>query len=170
MMATWRSTGIAVASGLAVATLLLGGCRDYRVQEVAPLPPRVEVEGPDYLRVQVVDMAKQPLAASELPTLQRAGVRWEYKVQFTNSGSTGVRLDEVQDRLRSLTGVATTSATKLPPSRVEPGGTTPITVRATLSSSDVQQKAELQGIQELTFKGQDDGGKPVQVVVRVPLS
>jgi hypothetical protein len=153
-----------------VLTGLVPACRDYRVQEVAPLPPRVEVEGPDYLRVQVVDMAKQPLAASELPSLQRAGARWEYKVQLTNTGSTGVRLDEVQDRLRSLTGVATTNTTKLPPSRVEPGGTTPIAVRATLSSSDLQQKAELQGVQELTFRGQDDGGKPVQVIVRVPLS
>ncbi len=162
--------GALVVLVLVLASLLVGGCRDYREQEVAPLPPRVEVEGPEYLRVQVADMAKQPMAASELPAMQRAGVRWEYTVQFTNSGSTGVRLDEVQDQVRSLTGVATTNTTKLPPSRVEPGGTTPITVRAALSSSDLQQKADLQGVQELTFQGKDDGGNPVRVVVRVPLS
>lgn len=159
--------GMLLLFGLMIAWLV-PACRDYRMQEVAPLPPRVEVEGPEFLRVAVVDMAKRPLAASELPVFHRAGFRWDYAVRFTNTGATGVRLEELENRLRSLTGVTATETISLP-SRVEPGGTTPITVRAVLSSSDQRQRGDVQGVQELTFRGRDDNGQPVRVVVRVPL-
>jgi hypothetical protein len=152
----------------AAASLFLGACRDYRVEELAPLPPRVEVRGPEHLRVEVTDMAKRPVAASELPQFQRAGFRWDYTVRFAETGDVGVRLERLENQLRSQTGVTSTESTTLP-SRVEPKGTTPINVRAVLTTSDTRQPGDLRGIQTLTFRGQDDRNQPVEVVVRVPL-
>jgi len=154
--------------GLAALGLLLGACRDYRAEELAPLPPRVEVRGPDHLRVEVVNMAKRPLAASELTQFQRAGVRWDYTVRFTDTGGVGVRLEGLENQLRSQTGVTATETISLP-SRVEPNGSTPVTVQAALATSDPGQPGNLRGIQTLTFRGRDDRGGPVEVVVRVPL-
>lgn len=151
---------------MVLPALLVGGCRDYRVEEVAPLPARVEVQGP--LQAQVVDLAKQPLPVSALPQLQRAGVRWDYTLQLTDTSGTGVRLEQLENVVQSRTGVTARETTTLP-SRVEPRGTTPIRVRATLSTSDPAQPGNLQGVQTLTFRGQDDQGRPVEVVVRVPL-
>jgi hypothetical protein len=155
--------------GLVLVSVLFAACRDYRVQEVAPLPTRIEVEGPTGLTAVVADMQKRPLEQKELPALHRAGFRWDYTVRVTNTGSSGVRLEQVDNRLRSLTGVTATETSTLP-SRVEAGGTTPISVRAALSSTDPMQRGELQGVQELTFRGRDDAGQPVRLVVRVPLA
>jgi hypothetical protein len=161
--------GIVLLLAIVLAGLFAPGCRDYRVQEVAPLPTRVEVEGPEQLRAVVTDMKKRPLAGSELAQFHRAGVRWDYTVRFTSTAQSGVLLEQVENRLKSLTGATALQTVQLPPSRVEPGGTTPITVHAELSSSNPSQRGELQGVQELTFRGRDDAGQPVRVVVRVPL-
>ncbi|MFB3819706.1 MAG: hypothetical protein ACE147_18775 [Candidatus Methylomirabilales bacterium] len=152
----------------AAASLFLGACRDYRFEELAPLPPRVEARGPEHLRVEVTDMAKRAVPASELPQFQRAGFRWDYAVRFTETGGVGVRLERLENQLRSQTGVTSTESITLP-SRVEPKGSTPITVRAVLTTSDPGQPGNLRGIQTLTFRGRDDRGQPVEVVVRVPL-
>jgi hypothetical protein len=160
--------GSVLLATIVLVGLVMPACRDYRVQEVAPLPARVEVEGPQELRAVVTDMKKRPLAASELAQFNSAGYRWDYTVRFTSTAPSGVRLEQVENRVKSLTGTTTLESTQLP-SRVESGGTTPITVHAVLSSSNPGQRGALQGVQELTFRGRDDGGQPVQVVVRVPL-
>jgi hypothetical protein len=160
--------GIVLLAVIALAGPFVPGCRDYRVQEVAPLPTRVEVEGPEQLRAVVTDMNKRPLTASELAQFQTAGFRWDYTVRFTSTAPSGVRLEQVENKLTNLTGVARTDTVTLP-SRVEPGGTTPIKIQAMLATSNPAQRGELQGVQELTFLGKDDAGAPVRVVVRVPL-
>lgn len=163
-----RSPGRLLWIGLAAAGLVLGGCRDYRFEEIAPLPPRVEVRGPEHLKVEVTDTTKRAVPASELPQFQRAGFRWDYTVRFTETGGVGVRLERLENQLRSQTGVTSTESVTLP-SRVEPKGSTPISVRALLTTSDPGQQGNLRGIQTLTFRGQDDRNQPVEVVVRVPL-
>jgi hypothetical protein len=52
---------------------------------------------------------------------------------------------------------------------VESGGTTPIFIDATLSTSNPEEPGNLTGVEELVFLGQDDQGASVRVVVRVPL-
>jgi hypothetical protein len=153
--------------GAALLTVL-PACRDYRAEEVMPLPPQVEARAPGHLKVQVENTAKRPLGASELPQFQRAGFRWDYTVRFMETGGVGVRLERLENQVRSATGVTATETITLP-SRVEPNGSTPISVRAVLSTSDPAQRGNLTGLQTLTFRGQDDRGQPVEVVVRVPL-
>ena len=154
--------------GLSVAVLLAGaGCEPY-VREVAKLPLQVEVENPGHLRVVVVDPTKRPLAPSELAPFQRAGSRWDYTVRFTETGGVGVQFREVQATVRSLAGVTATRTIPLA-SRVEPQGTTPIFIHATLSTSNPEEPENVTGVEELVFFGQDDRGVPVRVVVRVPL-
>jgi hypothetical protein len=100
--------------------------------------------------------------------LQRAGSRWDYTVRFTETAGVGVQLREVQATVRSLAGVKTTRTIPLA-SRVEPQGTTPILINATLSTSNPEEPENLTGVEDLVFLGQDDRGVPVRVVVRVPL-
>jgi hypothetical protein len=80
----------------------------------------------------------------------------------------GVQLLMVEATVRSLTGITSTTVTRLP-SRVEPQGTTPIQIHAVLSSSNPEEPGNVTGVQELTFLGSDDRGDPVRVIVRVPL-
>ena len=154
--------------GLSVAVLLAGAGCEYHVREVAKLPLQVEVENPGHLRVVVVEARKRALPAAELPPYQRAGSRWDYTVRFTETSGVGVQFREVQATVRSLTGVRATRTIPLA-SRVEPGGTTPIFIDATLSTSNPEEPGNLTGVEELVFLGQDDRGAPVRVVVRVPL-
>ena len=154
--------------GLWVTLVILGvGCA-HRVRDVATLPIQVEVENPGNLRVVVVSATKRPLAAAELPRLHRAGSRWEYTVRFTDTAGVGVRFQEVRSTVRSLTGATTTLTIPLV-SRVDPQGMTPIFINATLSTSDPGEPGNLTGVQELLFRGQDDRGGLVRVVVLVPL-
>lgn len=148
--------------------LLVGAGCEYHVREAAKLPLRVEVENAGRLRVVVVNPAKRPLAPSELPTFQRAGSRWDYTVRFTETGGVGVQFRQVQATVRSLTGITATRTIPLA-SRVEPGGTTPIFIDATLSTFNPEEPGNLTGVQELVFLGQDDRGAPMRVTVRVPL-
>jgi hypothetical protein len=132
------------------------------------LPVRIEAESPPHLRVAVINPTKRPLAPNELPPLTRAGSRWDYAVQFTDTGGIAVQFREVQATVRSLTGITATRTFPLP-SRVEPQGTTPIQIEATLVTSDPERPGSLTGVQELVFLAQDDSGRPVRVFVRVPL-
>ncbi len=143
------------------------GC-EYRAPELPKLPVRIEVESPPHLRVAVISLTKRPLAPHELPPLTSAGARWDYSVQFTDTGGVAVQFREVQAAVRSLTGITATRTIPLP-SRVEPQGTTPIAIEATLSTSNPERPGSLTGVQELVFLGQDDRGQPVRVFVRVPL-
>lgn len=154
--------------GLWVAVLLAGTGCEYRVPEVAKLPVRIEIENPGHLRVAVINPSKRALAPSELGPFQRAGSRWDYTVQFTDTTGVGVQFREVQATVRSLAGVATTRTIPLA-SRVEAEGTTPIYIDATLSTSNPEEPGNLTGVQELVFLGQDDRGAPVRLIVRVPL-
>jgi hypothetical protein len=147
---------------------LAGPSCEYRAPEVPKLPVRIEAESPPHLRVSVINPTKRPLAPSELPPLTRAGARWDYSVQFTETGGIGVEFREVQATVRSLTGITATRAIPLP-SRVEPRGTTPIAIDAYLVTSNPENPGNLTGLQELVFLGQDDSGRPVRVFVRVPL-
>jgi hypothetical protein len=52
---------------------------------------------------------------------------------------------------------------------VEPRGTTPIAIDAYLSTSNPENPGNLTGVQELVFLAQDDSGRPVRIIVRVPL-
>jgi hypothetical protein len=154
--------------GLTFGWLLVGASCEYRVREVAKLPLQVEVENPGHLRVAVVSAAKRPLTPQELPAFHLAGSRWEYAVRFTDTAGVAVQFREVQATVRSLTGLA--AARTLPlASRVEPQGTTSISIDAYLSTSDPEEPGNLTGVQELIFLGQDDHGQPVRVTVRVPL-
>jgi len=147
---------------------LVGASCEYRAPDLPKLPAGIQVDGPPHLRVAVVNPSKRPLAPNELPPLTRAGSRWDYSVQFTDTGGVGVQFREVQATVRSLTGI--TGARTIPlPSRVEPQGTTPIGIDATLSTSNPETPGNLTGVQELVFLGQDDSGRPVRVFVRVPL-
>jgi len=154
--------------GRSVAGLVAGAGCEYRAPEAPKLPVRIEVESPPHLQVAVVNTTKRPLAPNELPPLTRGGARWDYSVQFTDTGGVGVQLREVQATVRSLTGISATRTIPLP-SRLEPQGTTPIQINATLSTSDPERPGSLTGIQELVFLGQDDRGQAVRVFVRVPL-
>lgn len=154
--------------GLWVAVLLAGAGCEYRAPEVAKLPVRIEIENPGHLRVAVSNPSKRALAPQELGTFQRAGWRWDYAVQFTDTAGVGVEFREVQATVRSLAGVAATRTIPLA-SRVEPHGTTPISIHATLSTSNPEAPENLSGVEELVFLGADDRGAPVRVIVRVPL-
>lgn len=145
-----------------------GASCEYRPPELPKLPVGVEVESPPHLRVVVVNVTKRPIAPSELPPLTRAGSRWGYSVQFTDTGGIAVQFREVLATVRSLTGITATRTIPLP-SRVEPQGTTPIQIDATLTTSDPERSGSLTGVQELVFFGQDDSGRPVRILVRVPL-
>lgn len=153
---------------LVAALMWAGASCEYHIREVAKLPLQVEVENPGYLRVAVVNATKRPLAAAELPPFHREGSRWDYTVRFTDTGGVGVRFREVQATVRSLTGIAASRTIPLA-SRVEPQGTTPISIDAFLSSSNPEEPGNLTGVQELVFLGRDDHGQPVRVIVRVPL-
>jgi len=168
MMDITRREFVSGLCGAGAAVLLAGaGCGPH-VREVAKLPLQVEVENPGHLRVEVVNPTKRPLAPSELTPFQRAGSRWDYTVRFTETDGVGVQFREVQATVRSLAGV--TAARTIPlASRVEPQGTTPIFIHATLSTSNPEEPENLTGVEELVFFGQDDRGVPVRVVVRVPL-
>jgi hypothetical protein len=132
------------------------------------LPLRVEVENPGYLQVAVVNPSKRGLTTAELPPLTRAGSRWDYTVRFTETAGIGVQFREVQATVRSLTGITKVLTIPLA-SRVEPDGTTPISIEAVLTTSNPDEPGNLTGVQELIFLGQDDQGQPVRVIVRVPL-
>ncbi|HSD50888.1 MAG TPA: hypothetical protein VLG48_05715 [Candidatus Methylomirabilis sp.] len=147
---------------------LAGASCEYRAPELPKLPVRIEVEGPPHLKVAVINPTKRALAPNELPPLTRAGSRWDYSVQFTDTGGKAVQFREVQATVRSLTGITATRTIPLP-SRVEPQGTTPIQIDAILATSDPERFGSLTGIQELVFLAQDDSGRPVRILVRVPL-
>ncbi len=152
---------------LAVVLLLAGtGCEP--LPELPKLPAQVEVENPGQLRIVVDRGTKRPLAPPELPPLTRAGSRWEYAVRFTDTGGVGVQFREVQATVRSLSGIASTRTIPLA-SRVEPHGTTPISIDAVIVTANPEAPGNLTGVQELIFVGQDDRGAPVRVTVRVPL-
>lgn len=157
--------GLAIA--LAVGSLSLAGCVHPPRRE-PPVPPRLEVQAPAYLSLAVVGMTKRPLARGELTPPERAGFHWEYQVVFRNAGAIGLRLEVLRMTVRSLSGITGDRVQSLP-SRVEPGGSTPISVQAFLLTSDLGEPRDLVGTHELTFLGTDDRGQPVQVLVRVPL-
>jgi hypothetical protein len=141
----------------------------YPPPDVATLPVRTAVEGPPYLRVVVTDWQKRPLAAGEMSPMERAGVRWDYTVQITDTAGKTVQFREVTASVQSLTGYRSTRTFPLE-SRVEPHGTVPITIHAHLSTSNPEEVGNLTGVQELTFLGRDDEFRLVQLVVRVPLN
>ena len=153
---------------LVVILGLAGASCEYRPPEAPKLPIGIQVESPPHLRVAVVNPTKRPLAPNELPPLTRAGSRWDYSVQFTDTGGVGVQFREVQATVRSLTGTSATRTIPLP-SRVEPQGTTPIAIDAYLSTSNPENPGNLSGVQELVFLAQDDSGRAVRIIVRVPL-
>jgi len=136
---------------------------------LATLPVRTEVEGPPYLRVVVTDWQKRPLTASEMSPMERAGFRWDYLVQITDTGGMTTQFREVTATVRSLTGFRSTRTFPLE-SRVDPHGTTPITITARLSTGNPDEPGNLTGVEELSFLGRDDDFKLVQLVVRVPLN
>lgn len=138
-------------------------------REVAKLPLRVEVEGPPYLRVVVTDWQKRPLAAGEMSSMERAGFRWDYTVQITDTAGQTVQFREVTASVQSLTGYRSTRTFPLE-SRVDPHGTVPVTIHAHLSTSNPDEPGNLTGVQELTFLGRDEHWKLVELVVRVPLN
>jgi hypothetical protein len=158
----------AILLGTVVMWSLSAASCGYRVWERPKLPVRVEVENPGHLQVAVVNVSRRPLAPSELPKPDLTGIRWEYAVQFTDTAGIGVQFREVQATVRSLTGFTATRNIPLA-SRVERRGSTPISIDAYLMTSNPEERANLTGVQELTFLGQDDGGQPVRVIVRVPL-
>jgi len=155
-------------AALLALTVLGAGCA-HETQPAAQLPSQPIVRAPADLRVAVVGITKRPLAAGELAPFERAGLRWEYGLQIADTGKVGVRLEQVQNSVRSLSGVASTKTIPLP-SRVEPNGTTTIDIRAVLSTSNPEEPGNLRGVQELVFLGRDDQGRPVQFTVEVPLS
>jgi hypothetical protein len=141
----------------------------YPPPEVATLPVRTEVEGPPYLRVVVTDWQKRPLTAGEMSPMERAGFRWDYTVQITDTEGKTVQFREVTASVTSLTGFRSTRTIPLQ-SRVDPHGTVPITINAHLSTSNPDEPGNLTGVQQLTFLGRDDEYRLVQLVVRVPLN
>ncbi len=147
---------------------LLGGAGCQPLPELPKLPLQVEVENPGQLRVVVVPLSRRPLAAGELPPWTRAGVRWDNEVIFTETVGIGVQFRELENTVRSLTGVSTTHPIPLS-SRVEPYGTTPIPIAASLATSNPDQPGNLSGVQELIFLGRNDRGGLIRVIVRVPL-
>ena len=138
------------------------------VREVQKLPLQVEVESPGHLRVAVVETGKQALTAAELSSFERAGVRWNHTVTFTETDGIGVQVREVQATVRSLAGLTATRTIPLA-SRIEPQGTTPIFVDGKLSTSHPEEPENLTGVETLVFLGQDDRGGAVQVIVKIPL-
>ncbi len=158
------SAGLAI--GVAVGTLLLGGCVSTPARP--QVPPRLEVQAPAHLSIAIQGMTKQPMAEKELTPPQKAGFHWEYEVVVSNAGTVGLRLEMLRMTVKSLSGAASSRVQSLP-SRVEAGGSTPITVQAFLSTSDLRDPGDLVGTNELTFLGTDDRGQPLQVLVRVPL-
>ena len=151
-----------------VLGFLCGASCASRPTVEAKLPLGIQVENPGHLRVAVVGATKRPLAAAELRPFERAGSRWDYSVQFTDTAGVGVQFLMVEATVRSLAGTTATTVTRLP-SRVEPMGTTPIQIHAVLSSSNPDEPENLTGVEELSFLGTDDRGDPVRVIVRVPL-
>jgi len=133
------------------------------------VPSQVMVQAPDHLRVMVAHMRERPLGDTELAQFERAGIRWDYEVRIMETGGVGVRLEQLQNTARSLSGVQSTETIGLP-SRVEPNGTTVIDVRAVLATSNPEEPGNLRGVQELVFRGRDDRGRPVQLTVQVPLA
>jgi len=152
----------------AIAAVLVASC-SYPLPDVATLPVRTEVEGPAYLRVVVTDWQKRPLTAGEMSPMERAGFRWDYTVQITDTGGMTTQFREVTATVKSLTGFRSTRTFPLE-SRVDPRGTTPITINARLSTSNPDEPGNLTGVEELTFLGRDDDFKLIQLVVRVPLN
>lgn len=170
----WRSGGalrrtglLAAGLGLAAGLLGLGGCI-YPMPRQPLVVPRLEVQAPEHLTVTVAGMRRRPLAAAELTPLQRAGYHWEYQVRFAETRGVGLRLELLRMTVRSLSGTSAHRVQSLP-SRVEPFGTTPISIEAFLSTSDPGAAGDLSGVHELLFAGTDDRGGAVQVSLRVPL-
>ncbi len=157
-----------IGTGLLAAALVLAAGCQYAPPPLPRLPIQVEVENSGPLRVAVVDTVKRPVPAVELSGFLKAGVRWTYTVQFANTGSVGIRLLEVEATVESLSGVTSTRTIPLP-SRVEPGGTTPVAIEAVLTTSNPAEPQNLTGVQRLVFLGRDDRGNPLRVTVRVPL-
>lgn len=153
--------------GLVAGNLLFAGCV-HPPRKEPPVPPRLEVQAPAYLSVAVVGMMKRPLAGGELTPPQRAGFRWEYQVVLRSAGAVGLRLEMLRMAVRSLSGITAERVQSLP-SRVEPGGSTPISLQAFLSTSNLGDPADLVGTHELNFLGTDDQGRAVRIDVRVPL-
>ncbi len=152
---------------LAGGLLAAAGCA-YQPPEGPKLPVGIQVENPGHLAVAVVDTTKRPLTAAELRPFERAGFRWDFQVRLTDTAGVGVQLRELQVTVESLSGVTTQRTIPLT-SRVEPQGTTPIAVAGTLTTSNPEEPANLTGVEELVFLGQDDRGAPVRLIVRVPL-
>ncbi len=163
----WRPLKVRGLGLWGVALLAVAGC-EYRVPAVTRLPVRIAIENPGHLRVAVIAPSRRALAPQELGAFQRAGRRWDYAVQFTETAGVGVQFREVQATVRSLAGVAATRTIPLA-SRVEPHGSTPVSIQATLSTSNPEEPENLTGVEELVFLGADDRGAPVRVIVRVPL-
>jgi len=167
---SWREAARrAVAAGLALAgaALFCAGCLGPLRRE-APIPPRLQVRGPVHLTATVAGMTKRPLPPAELTPPQRAGFRWEYQLRIGDSGGLGVRLEALHMTVRSLSGI-TASQVQTLPSRVEAGGSTPISLQAYLATSSPDEPGDLVGVHELTFLGTDEQGGPVRLEVRVPL-
>ena len=160
---------IVEAMALAVLAAVLAAACSYPPPDVATLPVRTEVEGPPYLRAVVTGWQKRPLAADEMSPMERAGFRWDYIVQITDTGGQAVQFREVTATVRSLTGFRSTRTFPLE-SRVEPYGTTPITINARLSTSNPDEPGNLTGVEELTFLGRDGEFKLIQLAVHVPLN
>jgi hypothetical protein len=152
---------------LVSALLAAAGCA-YQPPEGPKLPVGIQVENPGHLAVAVVDTTRRPLTAGELRPLERAGFRWDFQVRLTDTAGVGINLVELQVTVQSLSGVTAQQTIPLR-SRVEPQGTTPIAVVGTLTTSKPEEPANLTGVEELVFLGQDDRGAPVRLIVRVPL-
>jgi hypothetical protein len=151
-----------------MAAALLAACT-YPPPEMATLPVRTEVEGPPYLRAVVIDWQKRPLTAGEMSPMERAGFRWDYTVQISDTAGMTVQFREVTASVRSLTGFRSTRTFPLE-SRVEPHGTVPIAIHARLSTSNPEDPGNLTGVEELTFLGRDQDWRLVELIVRVPLN
>jgi len=162
-----RTVFAGMAVGIAVSTMPFGGCA-YTPRQESPVPPRLEVQAPAYLSIAIQGVTKQPMTERELTPPQKAGFHWECEVVFQNAGTVGIRLEMLRMTVRSLSGTTSSRVQSLP-SRVEPGGSTPISVQAFLSTSDLGNPADLVGTHELVFLGTDDQGRPIRIDVQVPL-
>ena len=93
----------------------------------------------------------------------------EFRPYLTGaSGMQSRQFREVEVTVRSLTGVVATRTIPLS-SRVEPQRTTPISIAASLVTSNPSEPGNLSGVQELIFLGRNDRGGLIRVIVRVPL-
>jgi hypothetical protein len=157
----------ALILGGSAGSLFLAGCMAPLRREAAA-PPPLQVQAPSHLAVAVTGMTKRPMAPEEFTPPQRAGFRWEYQLRISDTGGIGVRLEALHMTVRSLSGITAGRVQSLP-SRVEPDGSTPISLQAYLVTSSPDEPGDLVGVHELTFLGTDDRGRAVKLEVRVPL-